>query len=60
VSNLKPIIRRLTAAEDVEGHAIFIAEQFVGTFKEFPPSQKTADIQVSDISKFINGMAPNR
>ncbi len=34
--------------------------QFVGTFKEFPPSQKTADVQVSDISKFISGMVPNR
>jgi toxin ParE1/3/4 len=26
VSNLKPIIRRLKAAEDVEGHAMYIAE----------------------------------
>ena len=34
--------------------------QFVGTFKEFPPSQTSFNVQVTDISKFINGMAPKR
>ena len=34
--------------------------KFVGTFKEFPPSQKSMSVQVSNISQAINAQAPSR
>ena len=34
--------------------------KFVETFKEYPPSQKSMSVQVSDVSKFINSQVPNR
>ena len=34
--------------------------EFVGTFKEYPPSQKSMSVQVTDVSKFINAQIPNR
>ena len=34
--------------------------KFVATFKRIPPSQRSMNVQVTDISNFINSMAPQR
>ncbi|MEM6691372.1 MAG: arylsulfatase, partial [Planctomycetota bacterium] len=34
--------------------------KFVGSFKKFPPSQKSMTVQVSNISKAINSQVPSR
>ena len=33
---------------------------FLATFKDFPPSQKSMSLQVDNLSKFINAQVPNR
>jgi hypothetical protein len=34
--------------------------KFIGTFKEFPPSQKSMLVQLDDVSTMINSQAMSR
>ena len=55
MSNLKPIIRRLTAAEDVEWHAIFIAEGSIDAALRF---LERAEQTIKGLSLFPASGAP--
>ena len=55
MTNLKPIIRRLTAAEDVEGHATFIAEGSIDAALRF---LERAEQTIKGLSLFPASGAP--
>ena len=55
MSNLKPIIRRLKAAEDVEGHAIYIAEGSIDAAFRF---LERAEQTIKGLSLFPASGAP--
>ena len=55
MSNLKPIIRRLKAAEDVEGHAMYIAEGSIDAAFRF---LERAEQTIKGLSLFPASGAP--